>query len=428
MQVTKRMTAIGVLLACLLAAPAWAAPELDGAIGDHAVLQRVRPIVISGTAEPGEAVTISLAGETATAKAGADGAFRITLAPLPAGGPYELLVAANSGLMTLHDLLIGDVFLCSGQSNMEMSVERSQDSFQIFGSADDQLRLLTVPQQGAFTPQARFRRPPAWVSAGPSSTGSFSAACFYMAQELRKTAGVPVGAIHASWGGSRISPWMAEAGLRAAGMSVGVDTLHLYARDVPAATRAASAVWERWWRDQSGDRPGAEPWQPDAALAWQPVPRIGNFNQWGVAALADYVGMIWYRNEVTLSAAQARQQAVLSIGRVDDADITWVNGGPVGSSSNAGMPRTYLVPPGALVAGRNVITVNDDNVYAFGGMTGPAEAMKLSFADGTSVPLATGWRYAVGGSRARCAGGHIATRWRRRGPAYSARRATAVAG
>src|SRR3546814_5516609 len=105
---------------------------------------------------------------------------------------------------------------------------------------------------------------------------------------------------------------------------------------------------------------------------------------WGVPELADYIGMVWFREDVTVSAAQARQQAVLAIGPVDDADRTWVNGVAVGGNGNPGEPRTYLVPVGTLVAGRNTITVNADNVYAKGGMSGPAEAMRLLFADGRS--------------------------------------------
>ncbi|WP_448664201.1 sialate O-acetylesterase [Sphingomonas sp. CJ20] len=394
---TKVHALAALALACSLAPAAWAAPRLDGVITDHGVLQRDRPILVAGSAEPGETITIMLAGKTASAVAGRDGRFRATLAALPAGGPYEMVVAAPSGLLTIRDLLIGDVYLCSGQSNMEMSVERSQNSFQAFGAADDQLRLLTVPKATAFTPRTGFDRQPVWAAASPASVAPFSAACFYMVQDLRKTAKVPIGAIHSSWGGSRISAWLDEPGLRAAGMGGDVDMLRLYARDTLAGNRAASAVWEAWWRKQSGDQPGREPWNDGTALAWQPVPRIGYFGNWGVPELASYIGMLWFRTEVTLTAEQAKQSAIVSLGPVDDADRTWINGKPVGGSSNGSMPRTYLVPPGTLVAGRNVITVNADNVYANGGMGGPAEAMKLSFADGSSVPLGSGWRYAMAG-------------------------------
>src|SRR3546814_4772026 len=129
---------------------------------------------------------------------------------------------------------------------------------------------------------------------------------------------------------------------------------------------------------------------------WKPVPAIAPFNDWGVPELADYIGMVWFREDVTVSAAQARQQAVLAIGPVDDADRTWVNGVAVGGNGNPGEPRTYLVPVGTLVAGRNPITVNADNVYAKGGMSGPAEAMRLLFAEGSIVLLGKGWRYAIG--------------------------------
>ncbi|MBO9711203.1 MAG: 9-O-acetylesterase, partial [Caulobacter sp.] len=205
-------------LAALPVLPAAAAPHLDGVLSDHAVIQRDKPIRVSGTAEPGETVRISLAGQSVAAKADRAGRFSATLAPLPAGGPYEMQVSARSGLAIVRDLLIGDVFLCSGQSNMEMPVERSQDSYSVYAGADDELRLLTVPRATAFVPQTGFPVQPAWTAATPPTISPFSAACFYMAQALRKSAKVPIGAIHSSWGGSRISAWMDEAGLRAADM------------------------------------------------------------------------------------------------------------------------------------------------------------------------------------------------------------------
>ncbi|WP_119037262.1 sialate O-acetylesterase [Hephaestia caeni] len=386
-----------IALACLAASPAFASPTLDGIVGDHAVLQRGEPIVLAGAAAPGEEITISLAGETVTTTADGRGRFAATLGALPAGGPYDLIVAAKSGLVTVRDVLIGDVYLCSGQSNMEMSVERSQNSGQALGAADDKLRLLTVGKATALTPQAAFATKPAWTAAAPESVAPFSAACFYMVQALRETSKVPIGAIHASWGGSRISAWLTPEGLREAGMGKELETLRLYAHDTTAATAAASKAWEQWWRGHSGDAVGHEPWQTNTAIDWKPVPRIAPFNDWGVPELVDYIGMVWFRKDVTVSAAQARQQAVLAIGPVDDADRTWVNGVAVGGNGNPGEPRTYFVPAGTLVAGANTITVNADNVYAKGGMSGPAAAMRLLFADGSIVPLGKGWRYAIGG-------------------------------
>ena len=378
-----------------LATPALASPQLGGLIGDHAVVQRGKPIVLTGTAIPGEPVTVVLAGHSAQARAGRDGAFRATLPALPAGGPYDLSVIAPSGTTQVHDLLIGDVFLCSGQSNMELPVERAQDAGSaIHGPADDQLRLVTIAKVTAPIAQDHFAQTPAWATAGPQTIGGFSAACFYMARELRKTGKVPIGAIHSSWGGSSISAWMGDDAQRAAGRGAQADLLKLYARDPAAAMRSANATWEAWWREQSGDAPGHEPWQPDATLAWQPVPRVDFYENWGVPALQTYLGMLWYQKTVDLSPEQAKQTAMIAIGPADDADRVWINGKPVGGRGGWDA-RVYTVPAGTLAAGRNVITINIENAYATGGLPGPAEAMKLSFADGSSVPIGEGWRYAV---------------------------------
>ncbi|RZF63361.1 9-O-acetylesterase [Sphingomonas populi] len=378
-----------------LATPALAAPRLDGLIGDHAVVQRGKPVVLTGTATPGEPLTLVLAGHSAQARAGRDGVFRATLPALPAGGPYDLSVIAPSGTTQIHDLLVGDVFLCSGQSNMELPVEHAQDAGSaIHAPVDDQLRLVTIAKVTAPVAQDHLAQQPAWASAGPLTTGGFSAACFYMAQELRKTAKVPIGAIHSSWGGSSISAWMGDDAQRAAGRGAQADLLKLYARDPAAAMRSANATWEAWWRDQSGDTPGHEPWQPDAALDWQAVPRVDFYENWGVPALQTYLGMLWYQKTVDLTAEQAKQVAMIAIGPADDADRVWINGKPVGGRGGWDA-RVYTVPAGTLVAGRNVITINIENAYATGGLPGPAEAMKLSFADGATVPIGDGWRYAV---------------------------------
>ncbi|MBB3348413.1 sialate O-acetylesterase [Sphingomonas sp. BK069] len=385
-----------LLAASAVATPALAAPTLDGAIGEHAVLQRDRPIDVRGTATPGETVMISLAGHSVSATAARDGRFAARLPALPAGGPYELTVAAPSGAKLLGDILIGDVFLCSGQSNMELTVDDAQTLFaDAHPPLDPQLRLLTIAKNASATPLDRLATAPRWQAAGPENVGSFSAACFYMVQSLRRTQKVPIGAIHSSWGGSRISAWMSDAALRAGGQSDAAALIALYARDPAAAVRRAIGQWEEWWRGASGDARGKEPWQPDAALDWRAVPALTNFETWGVPELAEYNGMIWYQKTVELTPAQARGPATLSIGTVDDADTTWVNGVGVGSSSLASQPRVYALPAGTLRAGRNVITVNDDDVYALGGMTGPVERMRLTLADGSSVPLDGGWRYAV---------------------------------
>ncbi len=380
----------------MLALPATAAPRLDPLFGDHAVVQRDRPILVTGTAAAGETVSISLGSDQGSGPAGPDGHFAIALAAMPAGGPFTLAISAPTGKAEAHDILVGDVFLCSGQSNMELQVQNAQDAWnQSQASADDKLRLITIAKATALAPRADFAQAPAWVVAAPETVRPFSAACYYMVQDLRKRTDVPIGAINSSWGGTQISAWMGEAAQRAVGRGAQADLLRLYAQDPAAAARQAGEAWGEWWRRATGDKPGAEPWQPDARLDWKPVPKIDYWEHWGMPELAAYDGMMWFRQEVTLTAAQARQGAILAIGPVDDMDMTWVNAIPVGSGGNPTAPREYRIAPGVLHPGRNVIVVNCHDVYANGGMPGPASLMKLTLADGTILPLAAGWHYAI---------------------------------
>ncbi len=394
---TSALRCCAALIACGTAAlPAMAQPVLDPVFGDHAVLQREHPIVVRGHTAPGETVTGRLGQAEASTRADSEGRFALNFPAMAAGGPYSLTVTAASGTTQASDMLVGDVVLCSGQSNMELAMARAQDADnQIAASDDPMLRLFTIERRTALAPARELDKVSGWLRSGPQTAGGFSAACFYMAQELRRSAHVPIGAIHSSWGGSRISAWMGDDALAASGQGEASELRKLYARDAAAASAQAGSIWETWWRKASGDAPGREPWQADAALDWQAVPRIGYWEDWGVDALKAFNGMVWFRRVLTLTPAQARQSATLAIGPVDDADQTWINGKPVGSGGNPGKPRVYALKPGALQPGRNVITVNANDSYGRGGMPGPAEAMQLVLADGTVIALGDGWNYAI---------------------------------
>ena len=343
-----------------------------------------------------EIVAVTFGQSVKVDRADKDGRFSVRFDPVSATGATRIEVRAASGSVASKDVAVGDVFLCSGQSNMEMEVRNAQDAQgQIHNSADDQLRLMLVPRVVADEPMARFRDPPAWQVAGPDSVGGFSAACFYMARELRKTANVPIGAIAASWGGSRISPWMGEKAQAAVGQQAEAALVSLHGRDPVAAERTASARWEAWWRKETGDRAGQEPWQPGSGIVWANVPKIGPWEEWGVPTLADYNGMAWYRREFDLTPAQAKAVARLSLGLLDDVGRVWINGKPVGMSARSWQPSSFDVPSGVLKAGRNVMIVNILDTYANGGLYGPADVMKLSLGDRGEVALGSEWRYSV---------------------------------
>jgi sialate O-acetylesterase len=261
------------------AAPVVAAPVLGPLFQDHAVLQRDQPLPIWGTAAPDEGVTIGFAGGDTTARADASGRWSATLPPIAAGGPYSLEIRGSSGTTrTLSDLLVGDVFLCSGQSNMEMSVGQSRGGeLAAMRSANERLRLISIPHLGKPEPASALEAPPAWQAATPASVRPFSAACYFMGREIHATRNVPVGLIHASWGGTAIEPWIGPSGMSGA-FAEGLAQLRLFARDEDAANQVFGRTWEAWWR-QHGE---GEPWKPEDARPWAAIPGLTNWKTWGV--------------------------------------------------------------------------------------------------------------------------------------------------
>lgn len=375
-----------------LAAPAAAAPLLHPLFSDHSVLQRGRPIRIWGTAGPGERVTVTLGGATGAVTAGRDGAWTAELPAMKAGGPYRLEASGAGGArVAAEDVLVGDVWLCSGQSNMELPVSRALNSdSEISGARDGGMRLLTVPHRTAARPAADPGAKLAWSPASPDSVESFSAACYFMARELRGSERVPIGAIAATWGGTAIRPWLDEAGSRAAAGDE-VDLLALYRRDPVAANLRFGERWQAWWRG----RRSSEPWRDSSALAWKPMPKIAYWEDWGDPAFERFNGMVWARKTVTLTADEAARPATLSLGVIDEIDETWVNGVAVGNTFGWDVARDYKLPTGLLHAGDNVILVSLLDSYGYGGFQGPAEALRLAFAGGPAKALGEGWLYSV---------------------------------
>ncbi len=386
-RVVAHLVVLGAALATL---PASAASLLAAPFQDHAVLQRDQPIPVWGQAEAGANIQLRMADRTVRVRADRNGAWRAQLPALAAGGPYELEVKAAGQVQRVQDLLVGDVWLCSGQSNMELPVNRSLDALsEIGGAGNDRMRLLTIPKISSPVPKPGFEAPLSWKPVTPQSVADFSAACYYFARELQQHQDVPMGLINASWGGSRIEAWMSEDALRqAGGHEAALDVLSLYARDPATGTARWGALWQHWWQGLAGQA-GDAPWKPDAPGPWTAATPS---QQWLAPALADVVGVAWYRATVELDAGQAAQPASLELGPVDEIDLAWVNGVVAGSGYGADSGRHYPLPSGTLHAGRNTVVVNVVNTYRLGGIGGPAARQALALADGTRVPLAD-WHY-----------------------------------
>ncbi len=395
---TMRTTAplLALALGCA-GLPAQAAQlGLARVFSDHAVLQRDQPIAIWGTAGAGRQLTVTLGAHQASGSADAHGKWRVELPPQPAGGPYVLTVASDGRQLSRSDLLVGDVYLCSGQSNMEFAVNASTNAMgATYGAANDHMRYLNIPKHSAATPQDELKGPVAWTPLTPATVGDASAVCYYMARALQARYKIPVGLVNASWGGTTIQGWIGAESLRTLGhYTAGVAAVAQYGADPAAGMRAEDARSEAWWRAHDPAAAAQRAWiAPDFDdAAWPGVTPTGSWKDSGLAGFQDFDGVAWYRTAVTLTEAQAKAANALRLGPVDTYDSTWVNGVRVGGASIPWIWRDYAVPAGVFRPGRNVIAVRVLSGGQGGGLSGQPDSRNIGTADGQVIALPAAWK------------------------------------
>lgn len=375
-----------------------AAPRFAHIFAEHAVVQRDRPVALWGRAAPNATVTVRLAERSATATADAQGRWRATLPALPAGGPYTLSVDAGGAGQTLADIMVGDVFLCGGQSNMEFMVKASTNAFGALQTpADPDLRYVTIPDTSRAAPQDDLDAPTTWRRVGPETVGDASAVCYYMARSLRKSEKVPIGFINSEWGGTRVESWISPSALATIPrLKPAVAAVAEYARDPARATARDGARRDAWWtaHDPAAAREAGFRRADLADQAWPTLP-TGAWRDAGVPALATFEGAMWLRGTIELTAAQVAAARTLQLGPIDAFDDTWVNGRFVGGGSVHWAWRHYPVPADTLRVGRNTVAIRVLGGANGGGLTGAA-ARGLELADGTLVPFTGPWRYHQG--------------------------------
>jgi sialate O-acetylesterase len=191
------------------------APVFAGTFSNHAVVQRDRPAHVWGQAAPGAEIKLSLGAVSATVRADAKGDWAADLPAQPAGGPYSLTASDADGTTTLSDIMLGDVYLCGGQSNMQFPVKYATNAWgEIYVPANPNLRFMTIDTASALTPQDRLMKPASWKVAGPETSGDASAVCYYMSQAIQKEQGVAVGFIDSYWGGTTAQAWISAEALK----------------------------------------------------------------------------------------------------------------------------------------------------------------------------------------------------------------------
>jgi len=397
----SRLLFLGTVVLAMPAQAAHAAPHQPAPVlrvsrlfGDGMVMQRGARVPVWGWGRPRDTVRVAFDQRRYTAVVAPSGAWKVTLPAMRAGGPHTMTLSAGSDRLTVSDILVGDVWICSGQSNMEFALADASNGPAMVASArDSMIRQFKVPHSWATSPDSDLAGGE-WQPADREHAGGFTAVGYFFARELRKTEHVPVGLINTTWGGTRIESWTSAHALR-------LDSASL------AKLMADDSVAERAILDGLRQRIGSLPvvdagmaggsalWASaafdDSAWARIPVPAL-----WESVGYDGMDGTAWYRTTFDLTDEEARRGVKIGLGTIDDSDISWVNGVEIGRTMNRwNAPRLYDVRPDALHAGRNVIAVRVEDTGGGGGIYGDSTLLFVE-SNGTRRPLAGTWKFHVG--------------------------------
>lgn len=372
--------------------------RLPAVFSDHAVLQRTASVPVWGQADPGEQVTVSLAGNEHPTITAPDGKWQVRLdLKSAAKGPHELIVSGKNRLV-LSDILIGEVWLCSGQSNMGFPVKNSVNGpAEVAAATDAEIRFFKVTRNAARAPAADVKGK--WQVCSPQTAADFSAVGYFYGRELRSKLNIPVGLIDASWGGTPAEAWTPAQALEGdpafAALLKHRETL--LSTPAPVSAETAKKIESDWVAKIDGLFVGDN--KPDPTWADPETTSAG----WSKLRLPGCIdnqlrpgmdGSFWLRKVIDVPASAARETATLHLGVIDDYDSTWVNGKLIGQMARDmpeayKTPRAYALPAGTLRAGKNVIVVRVVDWQFLATVTG---SLRLETESGWKARLEGNWQ------------------------------------
>src|SRR6185312_5776087 len=334
--------------------------------------------------------------QTKKTKADKNGKWMVKLDNESAGGPYQLIVKGKNTI-TINDVLVGEVWICSGQSNMEMPIEGwgqiNNYQEEIANANYPMIRHFKVPNQVSSIPLTDVSGGN-WQICSPATAGDFSAVAYFFGRELYNKLKVPIGLLNTSWGGTIVETWTSRKAFENSdefkNMIVGMPSLNLdsLAKARTAETRkrvealqgSLNAIDASTWNDLNTD---------DSNWPQMQLP-----NLWESQQIGDMDGIVWFRTTINISAEDAGKTATLFLSMIDDNDITYLNGVKVGSTDGYNVKREYTIPANILKEGKNVIAVRVEDTGGGGGIYGDSADMKLSLGNNV-IALSGKWNFKV---------------------------------
>ncbi len=373
--------------------------RLPALFSDHMVLQQSADVNLWGWAAPGSTITLrpSWIKDPLSVSVSPDGSWSVKVrTPSASFESRSLEISDGSTTRTVSDLLIGEVWVCSGQSNMEMQLQQVANGAAEAAAADlPNIRLFMVPNVTSLTPESDVKA--AWTTCTPTTAAPFSAVAFHFAKDLQQRLNVPIGLIESDWGGTPAESWTSAAGLAPLhDFDPQLNMIREAFADPAYVERASKEILSRWLTALDAADPGMngavrwnDPAFDDSQWASTPVPA-----RW-TGDLENFDGFAWCRYSFNLPKDWAATDVTLELGPIDDSDMTWLNGTLLGHTMNDGQwlsPRQYAVPKSVLKTGRNTIAVRVYDTGAHGGIWGQPDQLRLLASDGKSIPLAGEWK------------------------------------
>jgi sialate O-acetylesterase len=372
-------------------------------IGDNMVLQARTKIRIWGKADPGGRLTVTFNSKTAHGTADQQGRWEIFIGPFKAGGPFELTIRGSTTL-TFKNVLVGEVWICSGQSNMEWPLVNAKGGAEAVAQANyPEIRLFTVQKITSASPLDDVKG--RWVVTTPETVGQFSAVGYFFGRELYQQLKVPIGLIHSSWGGTPAESWTSYQALASTPeLKPIIDRYEESLKSLPERQRdyeRALAQWEQKHIYADPGNKGETLGFADAALNTADWKKM-NLPQYFETAGVDIDGAVWFRKVIQVPETWAGKDLILNLTAIDDYDTTYFNGTKVGglgkeTPASYATPRHYSVPAALVHAGRNVVAVRVFDSAGDGGFAGDGQ-MSLALAGATQsedIKLEGVWDYKV---------------------------------
>ena len=327
--------------------------RLPAIFSDHMILQRNKPVKIWGTSRSGEIIRVSLGQVSGEARADQAGHWMITLQSFAAGGPYILNIKSAGETKVFADILFGEVWLCSGQSNMEFRVRQANNAgFEIHRAKNPLIRQLNIPHKLSLYPET-FIDSTQWVISSPQTTGEFTAVGFFFAKDIYERLHVPVGLIYDNWGGSQVESWISQEAM------LGSDELKDYARQMPKTWETNEMRIESQFSDTLKKRNGGKMPDTDLRDILKPDYSFSGWMNSSAPGAWDWIGLPGYRGEgfmvkeIWLDSIQAAQPSVISLGENDNRFSWYVNGKLLPHTSDKYF--TSALAPQTWKTGKNIL-------------------------------------------------------------------------